>query len=542
MAENVTYRGGFYTNDNSSGTNDRVYSAEDLRKPYNVIFTDGIRPDVDGTAGDILKVVPVEGATSLKVAVSKGFAVLGGAWFENESAFEIELENAQAETRYDCIILRNDDSMDVRAPSIFKRTLNHVPTIDDLTRNEDIYEVCLAYVTVTSGMVTVVEENITDTRTEGSLCNLMTGVGATIVKAYRNTYYSESPNQSWLPIGIPQYVKGVDELIVSVEGMVFTEGSQYEIISDVNVKLTIPLPVVGTKVDFVVHKNVNGSNSGNTLEGETTQLSNDVADLKRMFTHDYYCNGVDDNKKISDLVKSYLTGSGYGSVKLNVHGTFGAYEPAIVGSTTDYWFDFNVTSDRRVVIDFTDCSQLITPVTNGKTSVIFYGKNINLVGANLIVNNTATNTSIVAFDSSVEKLNCENCRFWITGYKYSRIASTGTFINCRGSVTNSEFYSYCFDTQELLKLIGGEYYAYTGDIDGDSAVVNQVFSNAITIIYGTNAPLVDRSGYYQIYAIRQGSNSGYVNCTDIITTLEIDVVSGSSNIRGTIPIDKPNMM
>lgn len=533
-----TYRGGFYTNENKNGVDDRVYSAEDIRKPYNVIFTDGVRPDVDGTAGDILKVVPISGLT---IGVNKGFAILGGAWFENTSTYNITLDNATSTTRYDCIIVRNDDNKSVREPSIYILSLDHIPTVDDLTRDNGIYEICLAYVTMTSGMTTISEDNITDTRTSGDVCNLMTGVGATVVRAYRNTYYSESPDQSWLPIGISQYVKDVDELLVYVEGVVFTEGSQYEIMSDVNVKLTIPLPVVGTKIEFVVHKNVNGSASGNAVE-EITQLSNSVTELQRTFSHDYYCNGIDDNIKISELVKSYLTGSGYGSVKLNIHGTFGAYEPAIVGDTTDYWFDFNVTSDRKVVIDFTDCSQLITPVTDGKKSVIFYGKNINLVGANLVVNNTAIDTSIVAFDSSVEIINCENCRFWITGYKYSRIASTGTFINCRGSVTNSEYYSYCFDTQELLKLIGGEYYAYTGDIDGDSAVVHQVFSNAITIMYGVNAPLVDRSGYYQIYAITQSSNSGYVSCTDIITTLEIDVVSGSSNIRGIIPIDKPGMM
>lgn len=536
---NKTYRGGFYTNvKDGNGNDDRAYSAEEIRKPYNIIYSNGIRPDVDGTAGDILK-VSAEGG--FNISVNSGFAILGGAWFENVSPYKITLDNPTSNTRYDCVILQNDDSLAVRAPSIYIKSLDHIPTINDLTRNDDIYEVCIAYITVNPTNIVISQSAITDTRIEGNLCNVINGVGATVVRAYRNTYYTESPNQQWLPIGITQYSKANDELIVSVEGMVFSEGSQYEIVSDVNVKLTIPLPVVGTKIDFVVHKNVNGAVNGSVSE-ELTQVINDISNIKNKLSHDYYCNGVDDNKKIGDLVKSYLTGSGYGSVKLNIHGQFGAYEPAIVGTSTDYWFDFNVTSDRKVVIDFTDCSQLITPVTNGKTSVIFYGKNINLVGANLVVNNTTTNTSIVAFDSSAEIINCENCRFWITGYKYSRIASTGTFINCRGSVTNSEFYSYCFDVQELLKLIGGEYYAYTGDIDSDSAVVNQVFSNAITIIYGTNAPTVYRSGYYQIYAIRQNSNSGYVNCTDIITTLEIDVVSGSSNIRGTIPIDKPNMM
>ena len=47
-----TYRSGFYTNKNDG----RVYSAEDMRKPYDVIYTDGIKPDADGMPNDNLKV------------------------------------------------------------------------------------------------------------------------------------------------------------------------------------------------------------------------------------------------------------------------------------------------------------------------------------------------------------------------------------------------------------------------------------------------------------------------------------------------------
>ena len=47
---NITYRGGFYNNKQTNGVNDRVYTAEDVRKPYDTVFTDGIMPAADGTA------------------------------------------------------------------------------------------------------------------------------------------------------------------------------------------------------------------------------------------------------------------------------------------------------------------------------------------------------------------------------------------------------------------------------------------------------------------------------------------------------------
>lgn len=532
-----TYKSGFYKNIKQNGVNDRVYGAEDIRKPYDVLYSDGIKPDADGTAGDYLKVEPVSG---MQLKVTRGFAKLGGAWFENKSDFLITLDNPSAETRYDCIIISNDDSDSVRDSSIAIRSVYSLDEIA-VTQSGNLYEICVGYVTVDSSTYEIEEVNITDTRGSKELCPIMNGVGATVVRTLKSTYFTERENQTSLPIRIDGYNPDTDELEVWVEGNKFTEGSQYTIVSYFNITVTLPLPVTGTKVEFVVRKNVNGAVNEST-NIEVTQLINDVANIKNTLSHDYYCGGVNDNVLISNLVKELLTGSGYGSVRLNVHGTFGAYVPAIVGSTTDYWFDFSGTSDRKVVVDFTDCSQIITPVTDGKTSVIFYGKNINIVGANLIVNNTTTNTSIVVFDGSAEKVNCENSRFWITGHKYSYIARTGTFTNCRGSVTNTQYYSYCFYTNGLVRINGGEYYAYTADFGSTSAVVGHEGTDAITIMYGVNAPTVERDGYYQNYSVMHISVDGVISCTDLISTLEIQELTGNDNFRGTIELNKPNMM
>jgi hypothetical protein len=162
---NITYRGGFYNNSVIDGKNTHVYTAEDIRKPYDVIYTDGIKPEADGTAGDCLKVVK---NGSLGIYVQAGFAKLGGAWFENAANYGITLDEGGGVDRYDCVIIRNDDSEDVKAPNIYIKSLTAAPTINDLTREGAIYEICLAYIRVPA--FATIFTDIVDTREDGELC------------------------------------------------------------------------------------------------------------------------------------------------------------------------------------------------------------------------------------------------------------------------------------------------------------------------------------------------------------------------------------
>ena len=540
-----TYRGGFYNNHVVNGQDDRVYTAEDVRKPYDTVFSDGVLPEADGTAGATLEVKATGG---MGISVGTGHAKLGGAWFENERLYNITLDVGGDSTRYDCVIIRNDDTDNVREPSIYVNSLTAVPTISNLTRNDNIYEICVAYIRVPALATSISDADIVDTRADGLLCKIMSGVGATVVRTYRNTYFSVSENQTSIPIGISQFDRTKDELIVAIEGRVFTPGTNYTVASNTHITLAIGLPVIGTKIEFTVHKNVNSTTSADT-SAEVGQLQTDVANLQKVTEHDYYCNGLTDNIEIGKIVRAFLSGgSGYASMKLNVHGTFGAYNPArgdgASGSTTYGWFDFFVSNtSRKAVVDFTDCSQILTPVDAGTYNVIFYGKQVHVIGANLIVDTTGTGTRIRAFSTDDGEIVAENCRFWITGYQDSYLAQTGTFINCRGSVTNLTGHSYCFPTttNSLIRIIGGEYYAYTASSTSVSAVVGETSgADAVAILYAVSAPTTARSGYYQTHCLYQ--TNGLLSCTDIVTALEMSVVSGQSNISGTLAKSKPNML
>ena len=543
-----TYKGGFYNNKVVNGNNDRVYSAADIRKPYDVIYSDGIKPDHDGTAGDNLKVIANGGGDGVEVL--KGFAKVGGAWFENNANFQIKLDNPISTTSYDCVILRNDDNDNVRDCSIYVKRLSNVPTANDLIRTGGIYELCLAYVIIDTNSVEITDANIIDTRTDGELCNVMSGVGAVVTRTYRSTYFTESENQTQIPIKIPQFDRTRDKISVIIEGRI---NQNYKVSNNTYVELTIGLPVVGTRIDLEVVKNVNAAGAESVVQ-EVGTLITQVKDINDKLEYDYYCNGVNDNEILSYIVTNFLkSGADDSSRKFNIIGHFG-YTRAMTGTGTasnpynlfDFILDEDVNGDftRNVTLDFTSCDGIDFEPTANATSVIFKSQKIRVIGANIRAANNAVGTIVKVFNSSQYPITCEHCRFWITGYQDSIIARNGTFINCRGSITNTMENSYCFNvtTYGVLNLIGGEYYAYVADFISVAAIVGQSGTNSVAILNGVSAPTKSRSGLFQSYAIYQMNGAGYVSCYGLMTKLSNQLASGQSHIAGTIPLDKENLI
>lgn len=539
---NRTYRSGFYNNrKDAAGADDRVYTAEDVRKPYDVVFSDGIMPDADGTPGNMFAVTLTG---NLTLSIAAGYAKVGGAWFENNGVYQITLDGGSAEDRYDCVIIRNDDNDDVRDATIYIKSLYNAPTAAHLQRDDKVHEICIAYAFVPAFATSIQASNIKDTRIEGSLCNIMSGVGATVVRTYHNTYFSETENQSKIPIGIPQYNKAKDILTVIVEGRVFTEGANYTVDDNETITLAIGLPVVNTKINFEVTKNVNGA-SAETVIQEVAELREEMTAANKVLNHHYYCNGVSDNVEISKIAQAFVNGgTDYGSMKLIVHGKFGAVVPYSGEGTSArnyFWLALGkdgASTNRKLIVDFTDCGAITLPIEAGTYNTIFAGNDVHVIGANVIASQVSAGTYIRGFSSANGVVVAEDCRFWITASLTSYISQTGTFIRCRGSVTVSGSAAYCFypTANAVLRLQGGEYYAYSsGEF---SAVVYQTAANAVVILYGVNCPTNARGGYTQDYAVN--ATGKFVSITDTITALPINLPNG--NGRGTLAISKAGMM
>lgn len=538
-----TYHGGFYNNKVVNGKDDRIYTAKDIRKPYDTIYSDGVLPEADGTVGNTLKVVASGG---MNISVGAGNAKLGGAWFENTAPYVITLDIGGSADRYDAVIIRNDDSDSVREPLIYIKSLTGVPTVKDLTREGDIYEVCVAYVRVAALATNITQDNVVDTREDGDLCNIMSGVGATVVQTFRTTYFSETANQKEIPIGIPQYNKSRDSLTVIVEGRVFANGANYTINDNSKITLAIGLPIVGTRIDFEVAKNVNAAGA-ETVVQEALALREEMTAVNKTLERHYYCNGVNDNVRISEMVTLYLSGGFYANARFVIHGHLGIAAPMSGAGTSAspyVYFNFSATGTRRAVVDFSDCSAIAPTVNDGAYSVIFSGANVTIVGANVIAENHATGTVLRVSNALSGAIKFDNCLFKVTGYRDSMIAAHGTFDNCYGEVTNVINNSYCFlpSNDGVTKINGGEYRAYTAANSAQSAIVGQSNTNAVSILNGVSAPTVSKTGFYQTNSVLQWTGGGQLRCTDLISALPLIVVASISNVVGTIALSKPNLM
>ena len=157
---------------------DRGYTAEDLQNIYKQLYTDGISSSIT----DCLKVSP---GTGMQVTVSPGFCMAGGAFGCLEEAKTLEIATASSTAdRIDLVVARRDNNNAYRNIDVYvvQGTPASPPSAPSPTRNESVYEIVLAQVTVEKGTTSIALNKITDTRLNSNVCGLMTpnpGVDAT---------------------------------------------------------------------------------------------------------------------------------------------------------------------------------------------------------------------------------------------------------------------------------------------------------------------------------------------------------------------------
>lgn len=531
---------------------DRNYNADDLSDFLSIVCDTGVVKTNNDESGNPqgLKVVSASGRV---INVNAGKAVIKGKVFINDAlaSFTVQ-QNGATSTRYDYVVVKYDNNVSARNITLELRTgTSAVPSVGNLTRTDKVYELMLAYIGIAPSANTV---NIYDMRGKDERCPWFTAVKGyddyydAIVEKHESTVtYSTNPVITTLPSAlynekyslIEVYTNGIKE--VETAYTVSLSGG-YIAIAFATAKAS------GAKITVILNNFIDGEGMSTAL-AQYNQLLQDVAELKTGNEFNYICNGVNDNILISNIVRTFFSVDDYKRLKLNIIGNLGMSAPAVGSgeSTNPYgWFNFTkqVTTNRLITLDFTNASAINPTLTNGTTNYIFKAEDINIIGASVIVSNTETNTNVKVFGTTSGRVYAEHCRFWVTAYNNSLIASTGTYVNCRGSVANAASNSYCFNTASggILRLYGGEWYAYTGDSNAISGIIGQSGADAVSILYGVNAPQVARSGYTQKYSLYQTASGGMVNCTDLISVLPMDVKTGISNIRGTIEKNKPNLM
>ena len=540
---------------NSSTGYDRNYNADDISDWLAVVWENGVvKSNTVNNEPTGLKVVAASG---MAVNLNVGRAAIKGKAYANRAIKTFTIAaNGTAANRYDYVVLKYDNNLSARTIKAELRTgTSAMPTVANLTRNNNVYELMLCIITVAPSAISITQSVIKDTRADANLCGWFTAVkgyedyyDAIIMPYESNLTVSTATNTVITDLVSSLYNSKYSLIEVYTNGLLEPTSAYTVSLSGGYIVITFTAQKsAGAKITVKLKNFIDGEGMSTAL-AQYTQFLQDVAKLKAAGEYNYICNGVNDNVLIGNIVRAYLQGgTDYGTMKLNIIGNIGMTSPVYGDGTPTNpyaWFNFNIESNRNAIIDFTRCGQISPSITNGSYNHIFHSNNdIHIIGANIVASNTATDTvsRIIGTTSGVVKF--ENCRFYITAYKDSLIAIRGTFNNCRGSVANVINNSYCFlpSSNSVVKINGGEYYAYTGDANRQSGIIGQSGADAVSILYAVSAPTAARSGFYQTNSLLQWAGGGIVCCTDLISELPMIVVSGISNIRGTITKSKNNV-
>ena len=316
---------------------DRLYSAEQMNRPYKRIITNGVFATPNGTPSTDLQVLSIN--NGMNIIVKVGEALFGDKWFENPADIPITVQNNNSIVpRRDSIIAQVDKTLNGRKGNIVYRCgeASSNPMPPEINNDDNIIEYRIANIYVGAGAVTIGQENITDLRGSEEcpwITSLIKQVDTSELfrqweEAY-NKYYDESTEEfetytetrkeefdqfldnltsqlevatnlillnsdyisnqtvTNIPINIPSYDKDTDVLMVFINGLRATENLNYTINNngtsiDLKVELTS-----GQSVNFLVLKSVIAADIQTTitmiqnLNRTIATMQSEIEDLQR---------------------------------------------------------------------------------------------------------------------------------------------------------------------------------------------------------------------------------------------------------------------
>lgn len=152
---------------------DREYPAHIFRNYFHKFLSTGVYFGKYKNYGDYsMKVMQ---NTGLNVKVTKGAGIIKGLDFELETDTVLAVRLGGDTTRKDMIVVKADDTLAERKTSLYVKEGTET-SFAELKRTNDIYEICLAKITVKAGSVTIDLDDIEDTRRDEELCGIVTSL------------------------------------------------------------------------------------------------------------------------------------------------------------------------------------------------------------------------------------------------------------------------------------------------------------------------------------------------------------------------------
>ena len=198
------------------GVPDRPGNAKSLAAYLAAFFTDGILPH----PADALKVRITSG---MNVNVSAGACVIDGHLFRRNASVDLEVDAAHSSmNRIDRVVVRLDHNRRLMELGVLTGDPATNPAAPTLTRNANVYEMCLAEIMVTQGESSLSAANITDTRSDSTLC------GVSGMTAHQEIKSVDLSNHLWklkmidgeiateMPFNNSKFIQGLNLVIIDL--------------------------------------------------------------------------------------------------------------------------------------------------------------------------------------------------------------------------------------------------------------------------------------------------------------------------------------
>lgn len=286
---------------------DRLYSADQMNRPYKRLVSNGVFATTQGTPSTDLQVFSAN--DNMNVIVKKGEGIFGDKWFENSTDLVITVpSNTYIVPRIDSIIVQIDKRTSGRVGNIVYRTGTpssnpEVPTINEV---DNVIEYRLANIRVAAGAVYIGQEFISDLRGSKEcpwVTHLLKQIDTsslyeqwqaaylayynkttkefneykaveieefntfmeqltsqltvnTNIITYESHYITSVDRETEIPINITNYNKNKDVLLVRINHLFASEGSDYSISEDSSKIILEKDLCANQNIDFLVLQSV----------------------------------------------------------------------------------------------------------------------------------------------------------------------------------------------------------------------------------------------------------------------------------------------
>ena len=614
------WNSGFFNALLQDGAYDRKYNADDYSNALSFVVGNGVVNALNGTSFKVERVGSPT-ASSYALTIRPGWAWINGKWVHNDTddttsnIGEYTLDNiamcAKNYIRVDRLFLCRDDSIGTRAIYPVLRSSSEVrESLTDLPApiRDSVYEICIAEIHLNyTGDTPIV--TVYDKRADTDLCgfvngyfgdnweqycatitnvinsfiagktgefdNWFTGVRdnlatVTLLKPIINTVTASQAGVTF-SIGIAEYDPALDILEVYTNGIYEKSGEDYTI-NATNKTITFTTSkVVGTVIDFVVTKAVDGRFYNNpdealvaSVEERITSITTELENRKNLverFT--YFATGENDNIKLCEKIQNFLNENltDRRMLRINVVSTdndFTVTQPCYAGTqsggleTYNRYFDFSIAgaTNRRFILDFANCSPIMIDIPNNTNNILFYGANQHIENCLLKAGDTADiGTKIVAIYGANE-IKYVDCKFGITSSSSLEFAYHGIFDDCKLTLTSINGNATAFYPSDgnIVEVNGGVYFLYTTQTAVNNGYETKFIyhslkdgsaTTAVSICRDVSVPNYVRSGYVQGGKLYH-TVGGYIRAQNVMTaSARTNSMSNTnSEITGAIQLNR----